>query len=328
MIMKLWAGMLGAAVVLALTAQAEPSRALVAGTGASTLADARAAGAEAAKLAKVALGGESPKLVVVFAARKQLSPELVSGVAEVFERALISGCEGYAPLTAAGNFADQGHEIKSGVAVLALGGKADVKLVADVVRKEDGKEGFAACGRRIGDQLNTAAGAASGSKLIFTFGNQHVGSNQPFVEGLLKALGSQVPVVGAAAGGGGAKEIVKGELVAGANVAVLISGDFKLGVGLNGGNVDLVAKAGESLTSAVKAQPGKPALVLVFDCGGRRGELFKQKKLADEFVRMRAIAPEVPLFGFYGGGEIGTAVVAEPAKGVGFSVASAALFAE
>jgi hypothetical protein len=43
---------------------------------------------------------------------------------------------------------------------------------------------------------------------------------------------------------------------------------------------------------------------------------------------MLAIAPEVPLFGFYGGGEIGTAALADPAKGVGFSVASAALFVE
>ncbi len=326
--MKLWAGTLGVAFALALTAQAEASRVLVAGTGASSLADAKAAGVEAAKLAKAALGGESPKLVVVFAARKQLTPELVSGVAEVFEKTLISGCEGYAPLTAAGNFADQGHEIKSGVTVLALGGKAEVKLVADVVRKEDGKEGFTLCGQRIGEQLKTAVAAANGSKLIFTFGNQHVGSNQPFVEGLLKALGSNVPVVGAAAGGGGAKEIVKGEVVTGANVAVLISGNFKLGLGLCGGNGDLVAKADESLTKSVKAQPGKPALVLVFDCGGRRGELFKQKKLADEFAKISSIAQEVPRFGFYGGGEIGTASASEPAKGVGFSVASAALFVE
>lgn len=315
-------------VGLILTVQAENSRALVVGTGASTLADAKAAGAEAAKLAKTALGAEAPKLVVVFAARKQLTPELVSGVAESFEKMLIYGCEGYAPLTAAGNFAEQGHEIKSGVTVLALGGKVDVKLVADIVRKEEGKDGFSACGQRIGGQLKEAATAASGSKLIFTFGNQHVGSNQPLVEGLLKALGGNVPVVGAAAGGDSAKEIVKGEVVTGANVAVLISGNFKLGLGLCGGPGDLVAKAEESLAKAVRAQPGKPALVLVFDCGGRRGELFKQKKLADEFARMQVIAAEVPLFGFYGGGEIGTATLTEPAKGVGFSVASAALFVD
>jgi hypothetical protein len=326
--MKLWAGMLVASVALGFAAQAESSRALVAGTGASTLADAKAAGTEAAKLAQAALGGEPAKLVVVFAARKQLTPELVSGVAEVFEKTLISGCEGYAPLTAAGNFADQGHEIKSGVSVLALGGKAEVKLVADVVRKEDGKDGFTMCGQRIGEQLKTAVAASSGRKLIFTFGNQHVGSNQPYVEALLKALGEYVPVVGAAAGGGGAKEIVRGEVVTGANVAVLISGNFKLGLGLCGGNGDLVAKAEESLAKSVKAQPGKPALVLVFDCGGRRGEMFKQKKLADECAKIVSITQSAPLFGFYGGGEIGTASVNEPAKGVGFSVASAALFVE
>lgn len=323
--MKLVMVFLSASVM---SVQAKPPVALVAGTGASTLADARAAGTEAAKRARIALGDEAPKLVVVFAARRQLTPELVDGVAEVFDKALISGCEGYAPLSAAGNFADQGHEIKSGVTVLALGGEVGVKVVADIVRQEDGKDGFAACGRRIGEQLKAAVTAASGSKLIFTFGNQHVGSNQPFVEGLLKALGVNVPVVGAAAGDGSAREIVQGKLVTGANVAVLISGNFKLGVGLSGGNGDLVAKADESLTKAVKAQPGKPALLLVFDCGGRRGELFKQKKLADELATMRSIVPDVPLFGFYGGGEIGTAALSEPARGVGFSVASAALFAE
>jgi hypothetical protein len=313
---------------LVMSAQAGPAVALVAGTGASTLADARAAGAEAASRARTALGDEAPKLVVVFAARSQLTPELVDGVAEVFDKTLITGCEGYAPLTAAGNFADQGHEIKSGVAVLALGGEVGVKVVADIVRPEDGKDGFAACGRRIGGQLQPAVAAASGGKLIFTFGNQHVGSNQPFVEGLFQALGTNVPVVGAAAGDGGAKEIVRGKVVTGVNVAVLLSGNFKLGVGLSGGNGDLVAKADESLTKAVKAQPGKPAMLLVFDCGGRRGDLFKQKKLADELAAMRNIASGVPLFGFYGGGEIGMAALTEPAQGVGFSVACAALFAE
>ena len=52
--MKLWAGMLVASVALGFAAQAESSRALVAGTGASTLADAKAAGTEAAKLAQAA----------------------------------------------------------------------------------------------------------------------------------------------------------------------------------------------------------------------------------------------------------------------------------
>ena len=43
---------------------------------------------------------------------------------------------------------------------------------------------------------------------------------------------------------------------------------------------------------------------------------------------MRNIAPDIPLFGFYGDGEIGTVALSEPARGVGFSVATAALFAQ
>jgi hypothetical protein len=311
----------------AATAGEDTGHVLACGTGQSALPDARLAGAEAAHLAQAALGGAAPKLVVVFAARRMVGAELVAGVAEVFDRSLVYGGEGYAPVTAAGNFPDQGHTITSGVAVLALGGGVDVHTVVEAVRPESGQNAFAACGQRLGEQLRAARQSAP-SRLILTFGNQHVGDNQPLVEGLLKALGTTVPIVGAAAGGSDAKEIVQGTVTNGVNVAVLLQGNFKLGVGLSGGGTNLVANTEQALTAACKAQPGKPALALVFDCGGRRGDLVQQKKIADEFTVMKKVVPEAPIFGFYGGGEIGTTDAAVPSRGVGFHVAAAALFTE
>lgn len=302
-----------------LTASLATAAELVCGTGQSSLADPKAAGVEAALQAKAALGATAPKLVVVFAARKQVGPELVAGVATAFDKAIIYGCEGYSSVTAAGNFSDQGHTIANGVSVLALGGVSEFTVVSDAV---EGK-GFAASGKRIGEQLKGKPG-----KLIFTFGNQHVGDNQPFVAGLLETLGATIPVVGAAAGGATAKEIVKGEIVTGVNVAVLMNGAFRVGVGLAGGNGDLVAKSDQSLRAALKDTATAPALMLVFDCGGRRGELVKQKKIADEFAAMKKLVPTAPIFGFYGGGEIGTDSTTACSKGVGFSVAAAALFVE
>ncbi len=306
-------------------AEPEPASALVCGVGQSGLTEARAAGAEAAQAAKAALGGEPPKVVVVFAARRLVGPALVEGLATCFEKSLIYGCEGYAPLTAAGNGAEQPHTATDGVAVLALGGAVDVVAAAEPVPAAEGKAGFTACGRKLGEQLAAKAGPAAVGRLVLTFGNQHVGDNQPFVEGLQQALGTNTIIVGAAAGGREAQEIVRGEIVKEVNVALLLAGSFRVGVGMDGGGGDLVAKPAAALKAAVGGA-AEPRLVLVFDCGGRRGELIKQQKLAAEFAQIKALVPRAPLFGFYGGGEIGTTVVGAPARGVGFSVAVATIY--
>lgn len=299
-------------------------KAVIGGVGHSVQMDAKAAGAEAATAAKAALGVTAPRVVIVFAARKQLGPELVEGVASIFDKDLITGCEGYAPLTRLGNAADQPHNADHAVAVLALGGTATFTVAGEAVTAK-GKDGFADCGRRLGTALAPAL-RNDGGQVILTFGNQHVGDNQPFVEALAAALGRPVPVVGAAAGGGGAKEILKGAVVTGTNIAILIQGAFTTGTGLAGGPGDLVAKAGRSVDAALMAGNGRiPDLTLVFDCGGRRGELVKARTIAAELEAITARTKESPLCGFYGGGEIGMADATTP-KGVGFSVATAMIW--
>ena len=298
--------------------------ALLSGIGQSAAETPLAAGTEAALSAKTALGATSPKIVVVFASRKFLVPELIQGVAASFDKALIYGCEGYSPITAAGNFADQGHTITHGVAVMALGGSATVTVATDTVATGKDKARFTASGARLAKGL--VRDPAAPGAIILSFGNQHVGDNQLLVDGLWPALGSQIHLLGVAAGGDAAKEIVRGEIVSGTNVALLIQGDFTVGTGLAGGNKEqTVAKATEALTAAQAGKADKPAdLVLVFDCGGRRGTLVKAQQIAPEFAAIRSATGESPLFGFYGGGEIG--MLDGKPTGVGYHVSAAALW--
>jgi hypothetical protein len=317
------------ALVLSFTADAaETSPAIVTGIGQSSATLPRIAGAEAAAAAKAALGGTSPRVVLVFAARKFLVPDLVAGVAESFDKPLIYGCEGYSPITRDGNFASQGHTIANGVAVLALGGSATVTVVSDAVAspgpdKSADKARFTACGKRLAAGL-VRDPAATGA-VILTFGNQHVGDNQPLVDGLWPALSAPIPLIGVAAGGDTAAEIVRGELVRGVNVALLIQGDFTVGTGLAGGSKEQTpAKAAESVSAARAIAAGRtPALVLLFDCGGRRGTLVANRQIDQEFAAIRTAAGDAPLFGFYGGGEIG--MVGGKPSGVGYHVACATL---
>lgn len=297
------------------------------GTGRSEAKDAKEAGAEAAAQAKAAWGKGTPKIVIVFAARSLVKQELVDGVAQHFDKTLIFGCEGYSPVTTVGNFAELGHTIPHGVAVLALGGDVSITVASEpVVAGPDKKAAFTASGEKLGAGLKDAVAAAKQSRIVLSFGNQHVGDNQPFMDGFYKGTGVVIPVVGAAAGGQGSKEIVKGEIVTGVNVAVLLAGNFKLGVGIAGGSEKLAAKAADAFTSATKEHGAKPIVAFVFDCGGRRGNMFKQKELADEFLFMKKIVPEAPIFGFYGGGEIGAVSLDKPSKGVGFHIAVATIY--
>jgi hypothetical protein len=307
------------------SAAAAEAPALVFGIGSSALADAEAAGREAAQAAKAGLGGAVPRVVVVFAARPQVNEALVKGVASSFERTLVYGCEGYSPLTRDTNFADQGHGIKSGVAVLAVGGAEGV-TVASAGTQDEGK--WEACGRKIGEQLKPQMGEGTEGKLILTFGDQHVGQNAPFLKGLHSVVDAGTPVVGAAAGGPEAKEIVAGEIRKAMNIAVLIKGPFAVRLACNGGGGDLVAKARNSVDSVLAEGREGAKVIFVFDCGGRRGELAKGGALAQELEAMKTVAGPIPLFGFYGGGEIGSTKAGQPAQGVGFSCATAAIMAK
>jgi len=304
---------------------------MVTGNGLAGGKDAKIIGVKAAMEAKFELGDVKPKIVVVFAGRQQLNSELVEGVAAVFDKDIIYGCEGYSPITEQGNLPDKSNA--DGAAVLAIGGDVDVSVASADTRDKspvdglDNNVGYYNCGKKIGEKLKAEAHSGNGGKLLFTFGDQHVGNNQAYVDGLQSVLGEDFAIIGAAAGSSGSREIVAGEIVKATNVGVLLRGDFKLGLCTrkDSSREGLVNSAREAFTGALKNAEGNAKFLFVFDCGGRRGSLHGNGDLTNEFKAMKSVAGDLPMFGFYGGGEIGHADVGEPARGVGNSISACAV---
>jgi len=307
-----------AALVLACGAQALAAGKLAVGNGCSLATEAKAAGEDAAKKAKAGLGDAAPKLVLVHYGDKLIgkAAEVIEGVAAVFPKELIYGCGAYSALTQEGNDA--------AVAVLALGG--DVAVTAAVAATKGPKDD-AECGKQIGEALKDAAAKGPGKALIL-FGACHIPRNDQVVKGLCGVLGEKFPIVGAAAFRDDI--FVKGELVKGSNVGILLTGSFACGFGLmKDMSVEgLINSARETLKTAIGDKKGKLALVLVFDCGGRRGEMQKNKNFEKELEAMKEVAGATPIFGFYGSGEMGCAGSDAAPKGVGYHISACAIATE
>lgn len=303
-------------------AKKTPQHKFIAGNGLSNATDAKEAGAEAATLAKGSLGHHNAKIVIVFAGRKQTSPEMIEGIATVFPKELIYGCEGYGPVTQAGNLND------NGVAVIALGGEVNITAAA-IAGEGKGKERYLNCGKALGEALKDAAAKESKGKVLLTFGDQHVGDNKHFANGLKEVLGEKFPIIGAAAGNAGNKEIVKGEIVKGTNVGILMSGDFELGLAREGGKggEGFIKASGDAFQRAVGKNKDNLVMSFVFDCGGRRGAMKKvEDGLQKEMDNMRAPSGNALIFGFYGGGEIGPVDNDSPSEGVGYNISVGSIF--
>jgi len=284
------------------------------GSGLSELEDAHAAGAEAAQKAKAALGAASAEVVIVYnGSNVRDTAKMLEGVGSVFDSSLIYGCGGYSPLTQEGS--------AGRVAVLALGG-VEVTAVRGVV---EGGEGHKDCGVQIGNALKTAAGKKDGGRLLLVFGDCHVPKNDNLVVGLRSVLGDDFAVVGGAAHGGTVYE--KGKAYEKSNIGLLLTGDFECGFSMKEDmSADgLINSAREAFAEAIGRKRENVRLVLVFDCGGRRGEMLKNKNFPQELEAMKSVAGDICIFGFYGSGEIGRADSNSPARGVGYSIATCAI---
>ena len=53
--------------------------------------------------------------------------------------------------------------------------------------------------------------------------------------------------------------------------------------------------------------------------------MLKDNSFAKEVEAMKAVAGDIPIFGFYGSGEIGHKDNDSPARGVGYSIAACAI---
>ncbi|MBM4039291.1 MAG: hypothetical protein FJ290_12325 [Planctomycetes bacterium] len=316
--MRMRVGVVSALVALALGAQALAAGKLAVGNGISAAKEAKAAGEEAAKKAKAGLGDAAAKLVLLHYSEALIGKALdvVEGVAAVFPKELIYGCGAYVALTQESN--------NAAVAVLALGG--DVAVTA-AVAPTAGKQDDIECGKKIGEALKAAATAGQGKTLLL-FGACHIPRNDQVVKGICGVLGERFPIVGAAA----CRDdiVVKGERVRGSNVGILLTGPFACGFGLKHDmSVEgLISSARDALKSAIGEKKDKVALVLVFDCGGRRGAMLKNKNFEKELEAMKEVAGSAPIFGFYGSGEMGCAGPDAAPKGVGFHIAACAITTE
>jgi len=292
-------------------------QALLSGNGYSKLDDPQKAGTEAAANAKAALGSQDAKVVLVFdsvgngVAGKEA---MLEGVTSVFDASIVYGCSAYAPIT---------QDCNTGtVGVLALGG--NIKAVPAMADLEGGHE---ACGKRIGAALKTAAADSSG-KVVLLFGACHVPANDKLVGGVSSVLGEKFPIAGGAAKGD--LLYCKGKVYPTHNLGLLLKGNFKCGFSAKnapGNKKDLViAAAGEAARQALGNAKDKAALVLAFDCGGRRGQMGGE--IDKELALITDAIGKTPLFGFYGSGETGPKDNDSPARGVGYHIVICAILAE
>jgi hypothetical protein len=303
----------GVAAVALLLATVGNALGVTFGVGSSESKDALAAGTEAAQAAAEALGDKEAKLVLVFH-RDDLakdSKKVLDGVSSVFDAGIVYGANAYAALT---------HENNDGmIAVLAL---ADVDVAAAVAPVDGDHQG---CGQSIGKRLKSASEAATDGKLLLLFGACHIPSNDDLVKGVLSVLGEDLAVIGGAAYED--RTYAAGKPVEESNVGLLISGDFKCGFGINKDNSPkgLIASAKETFEQAVGDAGDKVALMLVFDCGGRRGKMLENGNFSEELSAMKSVVGDTPIFGFYGSGEIGRKCCNSPSFGDGFHISATAL---
>ncbi len=286
---------------------------IVCTTGYSQLDDPAAAGTEAATLARKQLQGAPAKLVLVFD-RTTDPARLCQAVSKVFDPKIVFGCTGYGPITRDGN---QGT-----VGVLAISGSVNTTVVRAPVHNDD----YAATGRAIGQALQTAEIPKGPGQLLMLIGKCHVPANDELVAAVRGVLGDTFPIVGGAASN---SELVyyQGQAYPDSNLGILLTGEFTCGLATQGGRNkdDILNTAHQAVQQAIgsPSDTPPPAVVFAFNCGGRRGVLGQD--LPAELDAIRKPLGTVPLFGFYGSGEIGPPQTGQPARGVGFHIAVCAL---
>jgi hypothetical protein len=284
------------------------------GTGQSKLEDPAKAGADAAAAAKEALGGADAKVVLVFdSVGKQVEQKqkLLDGVGSVFDKSIIYGCSSYSPLTQYGN--------DGSVGVMALGG--NVKVTTAVA---DRANGYEACGKKIGQNISDVEMPKAAGKLLLLFGDCHVAENDKLVTGVKGVLGEKFPIVGGASAGDFL--YYQGRIVRKSNLGILLTGDFQCSFSTKKDNSPegLITSARDAFEQTMGKKKDDTALALVFDCGGRRGKM--GDNLPRELEAMKSVAGSVPIFGFYGSGEIGPVDNDSPALGVGYHLAVCSIF--
>lgn len=287
--------------------------AIAAGVGHSFSEDSFEAGRQAVDAALASMKGVPPKVAIVFAARARFNDQLIAGIATQIPADLIVGAECHSPLVSSSNFHETGRggdhaNALNGVAVLVLGGSTEVSMAFETLPAQPAQADVEACAHTLGATLKSNIHTANHENVLITFGFQTLGGkmNEALVRGLVDGLGTQLPVIGGSSGfhPTTSRIVYKGQRYENGNVALLLSGDFEICSALETGKE---AELADKALKAVLAQDrDKVALVLAANCCGRRGAMTREKTMATEAGYIKSNMGTIPLFGLYGGGEIGT----------------------
>jgi hypothetical protein len=194
------------------------------GSGASSTADSRTAGAEAAR---AAVRGDDVKLLVVFASQSHDLAALLAGIREVGGDAPLIGC------STAGEIAGDGPG-DAGVVVTALGGPGFSVATAAA---GDAAADLRRAGAAVGECVERVEPRAHRVLLLLTDGL--AGDQQEVVRGAYGVVGAAVPLVGGCAGDDlrmtRTQQLFGGEVLEDSVVAAAISSDAPVGIGVRHG---------------------------------------------------------------------------------------------
>lgn len=269
-----------------------------------------AAGKAAAEALKKAMGSVPLRAVIVsecFEDREN-KEKLIEGVTAVLPKELLVGIARY------GSFTQAGASDADSVCLLGIGGEGISVSAGLVTGMGTAKLTFEQQREEIEKRLHQA-GAALANKLRRTprdrlavlLADAHSPKNQALVEGMQQVLGKQFPITGGCANKNAGQTFVcfQGKLHEDSAVAVMLSGDFRVGMaGLQAKeNEKVISTARQSAAAALASAKGKPLAAMAFDCAGRKGKL---KRIEDELAAVQeSIGKQLPLFGCYCAGEMG-----------------------
>jgi hypothetical protein len=289
--------------------------------------DAYGAAKAAAQALQKKMGDTVPQAVIVSENFEERADKkrVLKGICAVFPSDVVFGMATY------GSFGQSGCMAGDSVTLVGIGG-AGVSVSAALERrfgaakltvakdKAQIEERLHAAGTHLAQKLQRRP--AQGQLLIL-LADAHFPKNQSLVEGMQKVLGNDFPIVGGCANKNAGQTFVyyRGRMFEDSGVALLLTGDFK--VGLAGrkakDNARVIATAREAGAEALANVKGKPTAAFAFNCAGRKGKL---KNIEDELAAIQsAIGKTLPLFGCYCAGEIGP--LDEPKKRPGVLSAGA-----
>ena len=281
------------------------------GTGYSTDPDMLVGAENAAKQAKAELKGASPKLVLVADGYRGDKQAMLDRVAKVFPKQTIYGGMSF------GAICSKGYAKGNSIAIVAI---ADPKLKLLTARADGVKADMRQAGVKIAQNLGCSATTNASLLLI---GDCHVPTDQTLVEGVQSVLGNSLQIYGGSTSfeadsyyqGVARRDSAFGIAILGSSASTLLAGGST--------NADEVISLACKSAAKALASNSRAKMLMLFECAGRQGLLTycDAERLAMVSVNKKSL----PVFGFYGSGEIGQPENGTRCEGRGVHVCAASV---